>query len=40
MTVTPDGAFEPTRSVTGAEASDAVSRLQKLIGPRPGDKRP
>jgi len=40
MTVTADGAFEPTRSVTGAEASEAVARLQKLIGPRPGDKRP
>ncbi len=40
MTVTADGAFEPTRAVTGAEASDAVARLQKLIGPRPGDKRP
>ena len=40
LTVTADGAFEPTRAVTGAEASEAVARLQKLIGPRPGDKRP
>jgi hypothetical protein len=40
LTVTGDGAFEPTRAVTGAEASDAVARLQKLIGSRPGDKRP
>jgi hypothetical protein len=40
LTVTADGAFEPTRPVTGAEASEAVARLQKLVGPRPGDKRP
>lgn len=40
LTATPDGAFEPTRLVTGAEASEAIARLQKLIGPRPGDKRP
>jgi tetratricopeptide (TPR) repeat protein len=40
LTVTADGAFEPTRPVTGAEASEAVARLQQLIGARPGDKRP
>jgi tetratricopeptide (TPR) repeat protein len=40
LTVTADGAFEPTRPVTGLEASEAVARLQKLVGPRPGDKRP
>jgi tetratricopeptide (TPR) repeat protein len=40
LTTTADGAFEPTRPVTGAEAGEAVARLQKLIGPRPGDKRP
>jgi hypothetical protein len=40
LTVSSDGAFEPTRGVTGAEASEAVARLQQLIGPRPGDRRP
>lgn len=40
LTTTADGAFEPMRPLTGAEASSAVARLQKLIGPRPGDKRP
>jgi tetratricopeptide (TPR) repeat protein len=40
LTTTADGAFQPTRPLTGAEATEAVARLQKLIGPRPGDKRP
>ena len=30
----PGGTFEPTRLVTGAEASDAVGRLEKLAGPK------
>jgi tetratricopeptide (TPR) repeat protein len=34
------GAFEPTRPVTGAEAMDAVARLEKLTGAgRRGEKR-
>lgn len=30
----PGGAFEPTRLLSGAEASEAVARLERLIGPR------
>ena len=30
---TSDGAFEPTRPVTGAEAVEAVNRLRRLAGP-------
>jgi uncharacterized protein (TIGR02996 family) len=40
LTVSADGAFEPTRLVTGAEASEAISRLQRLIGSHTGERRP
>lgn len=32
MQATPDGAFQPTRIVTGAEAADAVDRIRSLAG--------
>ena len=35
----PGGVFEPGRAVTGAEASDAVARLERLIGPRARGER-
>jgi hypothetical protein len=40
LTVGAEGAFEPTRPVTGAEAAEAIARLERLIGPRAGDRRP
>jgi hypothetical protein len=33
MQVTADGAFQPTRAVTGAEASAAIERIRALAGP-------
>lgn len=33
MTPAPDGAFQPTRIVTGEEAAAAIDRLQRLAGP-------
>ena len=33
------GAFEPTRLVTGAEASDAIGRLEKMAGPKARGER-
>jgi tetratricopeptide (TPR) repeat protein len=34
-----NGAFDPMRPVTGAEALDAVSRLERLAGPKAGPDR-
>ena len=35
MQPTADGAFQPTRAVTGAEASAAIERVRALAGPTP-----
>jgi hypothetical protein len=36
LTSTPTAAFQPARSVTGAEAMDAIGRLETLAAPRTG----
>jgi tetratricopeptide (TPR) repeat protein len=35
MTTAPDGSFQPARPVTGAEAVEAIGRLQALANPSP-----
>lgn len=35
----PGGVFEPGRAVTGAEAAEAVARLERLVGPRARGER-
>lgn len=35
LTAGPDNAFHPSRAVSGAEALDAVARLETLAGPQP-----
>ena len=34
MTVAADNAFQPSRPVTGAEAIEAIAKLEALAGPR------
>lgn len=36
MTTAPDGSFQPARLVTGADAVDAIQRLQTLAAPQTG----
>ena len=40
LTTSPQGAFEPTRPVTGAEAAEAIARLQRLVGTRAAERKP